>query len=449
MQKLTVLILAVVGIGVCWALGAETAAPVAATQSATASGPAVTLTGCLMCDMQCTAKKWDHNPSGPEHVLVLYAFDGTPQVKAEVDSIMKEFWPGDTLDGDQARKLMDEFTKRTKYYLAPTDLVTHRQVDYSTWGVAITGNIYEQDGKKMIAVTSMKTGNRDNPMKIPYPAKMLLPDKPMVMPENDPLVLKITDKLTMKCIKVPAGKFLCGAPFYEVLRFQDEFPHMVTLTKPYYMAETMVTQEMFEAVMGVNPSKRTPTPWTKTGDRGWYERMRHTKPDEGGNFAVENTTWAEVEEFCKKISEKNGLNVRVPTQAEWEWAARVGTSSPVFHEKYVQQRSYLGDKEGKCEPVKKHPPNAWGIYDLVKSGWEWVSDLKDDNIRQDVVDYKGPTRGANHGSGPLRRMEGGVYYGDTHLTLHGAIDENGNGQEGICMFRLVVEVAEPTTAPGK
>ena len=51
-------------------------------------------------------------------------------------------------------------------------------------------------------------------------------------------------------------------------------------------------------------------------------------------------------------------------------------------------------------------------------------------------------KAANHGSGPLRRMEGGVYYGDTHLTLHGAINESGLGEEGICTFRLVVEVPD-------
>lgn len=431
---------------------AATAADTTATSSApAASGPTVTLIGSVFCDMHTIAKRWDHKATGPEHVLVIYAFGGTPQIKADVDSIMKEFWPGETLDADQAKKLMDEFTNRVKYYLTPSDMVNshHREVDYPCYPMAITGTISQRDSKKWIDVTNIETKN----VKIPYPAKMLAPDKPMIMPENKPLNLKITDKLSLKCIKIPAGKFLCGAPFYECPRWQDEFPHMFTLTKPYYMAETLITQEMFEAVMGVNPSKRVPGPSTKTGDTGWREQFRHRKPDEGPTFAVENCTWKEIQDFCKKVSELNGgMVVRVPTQGEWEWAARVGTSSPVFHEKYVEQRSYLADREGKCEPVKKHPPNAWGLYDMVKTGWEWVSDYKDDNIRYDVVDFTGPPRerAAVHGSGPLRRMEGGAYHDDTHLTLHGAIDENGNGEEGIAMFRLVVEVdkpAAPATAP--
>src|SRR5262249_9654924 len=137
----------------------------------------------------------------------------------------------------------------------------------------------------------------------------------------------------------------------------------------------------------------------------------------------------------------NGKKVRLPTEAEWEWAARVGTSSPCFSEKYVDQRSYVADTQGRCEPVKKHQPNAWGLYDMVKSGWELVSDYKLDNVRTPQIDPKGPTReqAANHGTGPLRRSKGGAYYEDTHLNLHGACDELGDNEEGLMIFRVVVE----------
>lgn len=434
-------------IACCLGAAEQGSAQVAQSQPAATTGPKVTLMGTMLCDRQCIATLWDHRPTGPEHVLVLYAFDGTAEVKTEVDSIMREFWPGETLDADQAQRLQDEFTGRTKYYLTPSDLVNkeHRENEYSTHSVAVTGTISQHDGRKWIDVESIREA------KFAFPAKMLTPDKPMIMPGGETMTLKITDTLSMKCVKVPPGRFFCGAPFYEVLRFQDEFPHMVTLTKPYFMAETLVTQEMFEAVMGSNASTRVPIePYKGVKDPGFNTRFRHLKPDQGRDFAVENTTWAEVQEFCSKVSERNGgVNVRVPTQAEWEWAARVGTSSPVFHEKYIAQRTYAGDTEGRCEPVKKHSPNAWGIYDMVKSGWEWVSDYKADNIRYDAVDPVGPPRNkaANHGSGPLRRMEGGAYYGDTHLTLHGAIDEKGDGEEGICVFRVVVDVPETAPAP--
>ena len=88
-----------------------------------------------------------------------------------------------------------------------------------------------------------------------------------------------------------------------------------------------------------------------------------------------------------------------------------------------------------------------GLYDMVHTGWELVSDYKADNIRENQVDPQGPPRegAADHGTGPLRRTKGGAYYGDTHLNLHGACDEAGDNEEGIMIFRVAVD-AEPAAA---
>ena len=137
------------------------------------------------------------------------------------------------------------------------------------------------------------------------------------MPDRPPLVLKINDKLSLKCIWVPPGKFLMGEPYYQCPHWQEAPPHMVTLTKGFYMAEHPVTQEMFEAVMGNNPST------------------------EKAAKAPVNVSCAGMYEFCRVLSQKSGRKVRVPTAAEWEYAARVGTSNPAFREKYTgpgQQR---------------------------------------------------------------------------------------------------------------
>ena len=90
--------------------------------------------------------------------------------------------------------------------------------------------------------------------KLAYPEKMLAPDKPFVMPDKEPITLKIGDKLSLKCVPIPPGKFLMGTPVYMWPYFVEEYPHIVTLTKLYYMAEIPITQEMYEAVMGSNPS---------------------------------------------------------------------------------------------------------------------------------------------------------------------------------------------------
>ena len=113
--------------------------------------------------------------------------------------------------------------------------------------LALTGTVARKDGKNWITVT------RAEPAKVNYPARMLAPDQPFSTPAGEPLALKINEKLTLKCILLPAGRFLAGSPFYQ-RRYQDEYPHEVVLTRPFYMSEIPVTQEIYEAVMGTNPS---------------------------------------------------------------------------------------------------------------------------------------------------------------------------------------------------
>jgi len=133
---------------------------------------------------------------------------------------------------------------------------------------------------------------------------------------------------------------------------------MVTLTKGFYMAEHPITEEMYEAVVGGNPSR------------------------EKAAKAPVNVSCVNMYEFCRLLSEKTGRKVRVPTAAEWEYAARVGTSNPALREKYQDQDS------GSVRPmaVKSKRPNAWGFYDMLSSGWERVSDGSGQLDRQDAMD---------------------------------------------------------------
>jgi formylglycine-generating enzyme required for sulfatase activity len=91
----------------------------------------------------------------------------------------------------------------------------------------------------------------------------------------------------MKCILLPAGRFLQGSPFYQ-RRYQDEYPHEVILTKPFYMSGIPVTQEIFEAVMHKNPAE-----------------------SKGPQFPVEHTPLADILEFCRILSQRNGLIFRI------------------------------------------------------------------------------------------------------------------------------------------
>jgi hypothetical protein len=390
-------------------------------------GPPFTLSGVVICSRVAAA----HEDEGP-HTLILYAYSGTPEIQADVGRIMKTYYPdGVGLDVDRAKKVQAEFDKNLRFSLIDCHLSRqfHSEGHFRAQIMAITGQVFERDGVNCIYPTSIKLMDfspremREDPNKraFEYPALMVAPDKPFAMPGKTPLMLTISEALSLKCILLPAGSFIQGSPFYQSYRWQDEYPHEVVLTRPFYMAEHPITQEMFEAVTGKNPSKI-----------------------KGAKFPVEKVAYKDILEFCRIVSEKTGRTVRLPTDAEWEYAARVGTSSPCITEKYLDQFSYAGDAHyGKPAPVKSRPPNAWGIYDMISCGWHVVSDYAANNVRTRQVDQKGPDRNnimvRDYGKGPVHKAKGGEYYDDWRPSMHGATDEDGAGAEGNTIFNVVVE----------
>jgi len=317
-----------------------------------------------------------------EKYLVFLAFEGTPEVKDEFDKIMAECYPDKGLDGDAARKLQDQILARLKYVVDGPQLDELRKRPSIQ---ALTGVVSEKDGKKTITVSKFKDVSYEGKnAHFSYPAKMLAPDKPFVMPDKEPLLLKINDTLSLKCIYVPPGRFFMGEPYYEAPHWAEDPPHMVTLTKGYYMAECPISQEMFEAVTGYNPSK--------------------VKDPQ----AFVNSSCVDMYKFCELLSKKTGRTVRIPTAAEWDYAARVGTSNPPFAIKYKEQDSgtqSTRENNYKPVPIKSAKPNAWGFYDIFSRGWERVSDSTAILDHEDAVDPQHipaqdkveATRGKKHG----------------------------------------------------
>ncbi|MBY0230051.1 MAG: SUMF1/EgtB/PvdO family nonheme iron enzyme [Gemmataceae bacterium] len=192
-----------------------------------------------------------------------------------------------------------------------------------------------------------------------------------------PVLPRLANSLGMEFVLIPPGSFMMGALQSETnpdsRTYADERPrHRVTLTRAFWMQTTPVTQAQFQAVMRRNPSQ--------------FEN--------GGDHPVENASWEEAEEFCRKLSGKRpekraGREYRLPTEAQWEHACRAG-SSRAYHftdEARWQDMCFehpLGEgvppHPSSHVPVGRYAPNAWGLRDMQGNVWEWCQDWYDNHL---------------------------------------------------------------------
>jgi lipoprotein-anchoring transpeptidase ErfK/SrfK len=340
------------------AYGAEVPPTQGSEQKPAAVGAEVTLVGNVFCNSHTAEKK--------EKVYFM-ALDGTPEIKAEFDSIVEKYYPDKGLDAEAAKALAEQFDARLRYNVdGPCFAKLRKEVVYTGRSpYTLTGVASVRDGVKWFTVSSYAPKGR-----VHWPAKMLVPDKPLVMPGKPPLVLKISDALSLKCIYVGPGKFLQGEPYYMIKSWQEDPPHLVTLTKGYYIAEIPITWELYQAVIGIDARKHGEDPQSAA-----------------------NLSCANVYNFCQLLSKSSGRKVRPPSSAELVYAYRVGTSNPPFLEKY----SGKGIVADGTAPVKATRPNAWGIYEwMCDYGWERTGDLPVSE-HKDVVDprYIPPADSAN------------------------------------------------------
>ena len=221
------------------------------------------------------------------------------------------------------------------------------------------------------------------------------------------LDLDLGGGVMMRLVYIPAGTFMMGGDQSpeQVARlgegqadwYQDEHPqHRVRITQGFYLGATEITQAQYEAVMGKNPS--------------------HFK---GKDNPVEQVSWNEAAEFCKKLSEKTGQIVRLPTEAEWEYACRAGTTTPFHTGETIStdQANYDGNSvygNGRKGPYRKKTlavgsfaPNAWGLYDMHGNVWEWCGDWYDSGYygKSHAADPQGPR------TGEPRVLRGGSWNG--------------------------------------
>ena len=158
-----------------------------------------------------------------------------------------------------------------------------------------------------------------------------------------------------KLAYIPAGEFEMGSPPAEIGRQDNETLHHVKITKPFMMATTPVTRRQWKVVMGVDP-------------RG--------PGNSSDNLPAVMITWNEAVDFCRRLSEKGGCShYRLPTEAEWEYACRAGTTTPFGGTGNLDEMGWYRENSGdRIHPLGEKKPNAWGLYDMHGSVYQWCSD---------------------------------------------------------------------------
>ena len=201
--------------------------------------------------------------------------------------------------------------------------------------------------------------------------------------------------VTLDMVEIPGGTFIMGSPTSEKNRSSSESPqHQVTVPS-FYMGKYELTQAQYQAIMGTNPSNF-----------------------KGDNRPVERVSWNNAVEFCKKLSQKTGKNYRLPSEAEWEYACRAGTTTPFYFGEsitpdlvnYNGNYTYASAPKGKYRQqttdVGTFPPNSFGLYDMHGNVWEWCQD----DYKNDYINA--PTDGSALTSPSLRAklLRGGSWY---------------------------------------
>lgn len=244
-----------------------------------------------------------------------------------------------------------------------------------------------------------------------------------------------TNSINMEFIRVPAGEFVSGKFQPTVSRMiswgsaeplnesiynkaremaaRDAMPGFsVKIPQAFYIGKYEVTQGQWKKLMGDNPSY-----------------FKNNRPEDDSDLhPVENVSWNDARRFIKKLNrkEKSKAHYRLPTEFEWEYAARAGNKEDISWEE-IQASAIIAQQTTSA--VGKKKPNAWGIYDILGNVWEWVEDFYNDKI---FADPTPPTAGKQH------VLKGAPFYGDvknaTYMT-HAA----GPGSGYDTGFRIICE----------
>jgi formylglycine-generating enzyme required for sulfatase activity len=207
------------------------------------------------------------------------------------------------------------------------------------------------------------------------------------------------NSIGMELILIPPGKFTMGSPVAENGRKEDETQVEVTLTKAFYIGKTEVTQAQWHVVIGTAP---------------WKGEPAHIS--QGVNFPATNVSWDDAQAFCTKLSKKENATYRLPTEAEWEYACRAGTTTRFYSgddESTLANYEWCGGVVGQTQEVGLKQANPFGLHDMHGNVWERCQDVY-------LQNHPGGTDPLVSTGGSQRTFRGGIWSmnSDTARSAH-------------------------------
>src|SRR5262245_7780038 len=251
------------------------------------------------------------------------------------------------------------------------------------------------------------------PLAAALPIGIALHAQPMDPPKH------FTNDIGIKFAWVPPGTFIMGSPNDEKGRNEDEVQHKVRLTKGFYMGVTTVTKGQWNAVMD----------------------QAAGLPRRDRDLPMEKVSWDDCHEFIKKLRARDGKPYRLPTEAEWEYACRAGTTTSYYcgNTLSAQQANFGKGMKGQSKlattPVGSYPAEPWGLHDMHGNVWQWCQDWFGGYPQKVAVDPQGPKEGKD------RVLRGGSFTDSApHCRSATRHKFEPNGRDHITGFRVCLFV---------
>ncbi len=223
--------------------------------------------------------------------------------------------------------------------------------------------------------------------------------------------------ITLEMLAIPGGTFLMGSPQDEKDSFGDERPQHEVNVPPFFIGKYPITQEQWRAIASRTDLKVDPSAPLRVNldlNPAYFK----DRPD-SDRRPVEQVNWYDAIEFCARLSKLTGREYRLPSEAEWEYACRAGTTTPFYFGEtitgelanYRASETYAGEAKGEYReettPVGQFPPNAFGLYDMHGNVWEWCADTWHVNYDGAPTDGSAWIKNGDDNRSPLR---GGSWY---------------------------------------